>query len=453
MRAVTTQLSQRVETLMELPPQAETRPAASGAPSRAAVPRPAPAPAPPVAPAAPAVVQPEMAELHLKLGELAELINNIEIRGSPLAPVRPAAGRPRAGALGRVDRFVAPTPPGPPAASPGSPAGPNAPASTRCPASAGRPAERSAGWLRARRRSRPPPEARGAGEPASGQVDDPEDPKRIRIDLRLVRRELFNELVADREAFDALPLEEKQKVFARSSSDGRRRAGIEVLQKELASRAGRRGDPGHRAAAAAGATPPASTAPAVAATPPRRRRPLRSRRRFPPARPEPPAPRLAPAAPGAGRAAAGGQGAGARDETIDADVGQAPRGQGRARRATRRPGERRRRHAEAARDDLRGDLARARRAAVRRRRRRRAVHPNAVGEAAAGGAATSAIRAGSTPGTTVLPDWIVATTKDPTGSGLKFGIARPMGDALVDLRTTSARNAAWGSASSASRSS
>ena len=57
---------------------------------------------------------------------------------------------------------------------------------------------------------------------------------------------------------------------------------------------------------------------------------------------------------------------------------------------------------------------------------------------------TSALSAGSAPGTTVLPDWIVATTKDPTGSGLKFGIARPIGDALVDLRTTSARNAALG---------
>ena len=47
-------------------------------------------------------------------------------------------------------------------------------------------------------------------------------------------------------------------------------------------------------------------------------------------------------------------------------------------------------------------------------------------------------------GRTVLPEWIVATTTDPTGSGLKFGIARPVGDALVDLQRTSARNAALG---------
>jgi phosphoserine phosphatase RsbU/P len=44
----------------------------------------------------------------------------------------------------------------------------------------------------------------------------------------------------------------------------------------------------------------------------------------------------------------------------------------------------------------------------------------------------------------LLPEWIVATTADPTGSGLTFGIARPVGDALVDLQRTSARNAALG---------
>ena len=71
-----------------------------------------------------------------------------------------------------------------------------------------------------------------------GQADDPQDPKRISINMRLVRRELFDELVADREAFDALPLEEKQKVFALIEQRMAGVAqGIKVLQKELASRA------------------------------------------------------------------------------------------------------------------------------------------------------------------------------------------------------------------------
>jgi serine phosphatase RsbU (regulator of sigma subunit) len=48
------------------------------------------------------------------------------------------------------------------------------------------------------------------------------------------------------------------------------------------------------------------------------------------------------------------------------------------------------------------------------------------------------------PGTTVLPMWIVVTTADPMGSGLKFGIARPLGESLDQLRRTSIRNAGLG---------
>jgi serine phosphatase RsbU (regulator of sigma subunit) len=47
-------------------------------------------------------------------------------------------------------------------------------------------------------------------------------------------------------------------------------------------------------------------------------------------------------------------------------------------------------------------------------------------------------------GTTRVGDWIVVSTADPTGSGLRFGIARPVGDSLQTLRRTSARNAAFG---------
>jgi serine phosphatase RsbU (regulator of sigma subunit) len=47
-------------------------------------------------------------------------------------------------------------------------------------------------------------------------------------------------------------------------------------------------------------------------------------------------------------------------------------------------------------------------------------------------------------GTFVQPDWVIVTTNDPTGSGLKFGIARPVGDSLAELRRASARNAAIG---------
>jgi serine phosphatase RsbU (regulator of sigma subunit) len=54
------------------------------------------------------------------------------------------------------------------------------------------------------------------------------------------------------------------------------------------------------------------------------------------------------------------------------------------------------------------------------------------------------LRPGAKPGTTRLPEWIVVTTADPTGSGLRFGIARPVGDALSEVRTTAARTAGLG---------
>ncbi len=47
-------------------------------------------------------------------------------------------------------------------------------------------------------------------------------------------------------------------------------------------------------------------------------------------------------------------------------------------------------------------------------------------------------------GKTTLPDWIVFTTQDPSGSGLRFGIARPVGDSLDQLRRTAGRNAGLG---------
>ncbi len=56
----------------------------------------------------------------------------------------------------------------------------------------------------------------------------------------------------------------------------------------------------------------------------------------------------------------------------------------------------------------------------------------------------AAVKADMPAGTTVLPDWIVVTTSDPGGSGLKFGIARPVGESLNQLRRAGARNAGLG---------
>lgn len=48
------------------------------------------------------------------------------------------------------------------------------------------------------------------------------------------------------------------------------------------------------------------------------------------------------------------------------------------------------------------------------------------------------------PATARMADWVVVTTEDTTGMGLKLGIARPVGDSLASLRRTTARNAGLG---------
>jgi serine phosphatase RsbU (regulator of sigma subunit) len=47
-------------------------------------------------------------------------------------------------------------------------------------------------------------------------------------------------------------------------------------------------------------------------------------------------------------------------------------------------------------------------------------------------------------GASTLREWVVIMTEDPTGSGLRLGIARPVGDSLAALRRTAARNAGLG---------
>jgi hypothetical protein len=210
MRAVTTQLSQRVETLVELPPAPEPPPATVARTARPAAPVAPAAPAPAAAPR-PEAIDASAPDFDLKLGDFAEMLKNVEIRGmrggrrfGP-GPDGRLAGRPDGTVVVMVppDRVGAPLPlPTPPGGAPAA-AGAAAPAPPSGPG--GSPIDP------ARRRFGPPPDGRPPGEPAP---EEPVDPKRIRIDLRQIRGELFRELVADRGAFDALPLEEKQKVFA-----------------------------------------------------------------------------------------------------------------------------------------------------------------------------------------------------------------------------------------------
>lgn len=52
---------------------------------------------------------------------------------------------------------------------------------------------------------------------------------------------------------------------------------------------------------------------------------------------------------------------------------------------------------------------------------------------------------GAGPATTSrVGNWIIVTTEDPSGTGLRMGIARPVGDSVAELRRTTFRNAALG---------
>lgn len=47
-------------------------------------------------------------------------------------------------------------------------------------------------------------------------------------------------------------------------------------------------------------------------------------------------------------------------------------------------------------------------------------------------------------GASMFREWVIVMTPDPTGSGLRLGIARPVGDSLNELRRTAGRNAGLG---------
>src|SRR3954468_6884458 len=59
-------------------------------------------------------------------------------------------------------------------------------------------------------------------------------------------------------------------------------------------------------------------------------------------------------------------------------------------------------------------------------------------------AALDVARVDEQPGTKRIDDWVIVTTPDRSGAGLRFGIARPVGNLLKDLRRTTARNASFG---------
>ena len=474
MGVLTAQLTQRVEQLMELPEPSRSEPAeprrTKAQPGTAAPPtsatgtaaaktaaaasearaqaartgatRPATpavvAPAPP-APAAPAVpeppvdAQPSAIEVQQTLGNLADLVNNIEVRG-----LRPRRGPPPEGGFGRDAQGR--TGGAPPGAAGGRFGGPDRLVIPRGPD--GRPIGVPPGG--------PPPDGGGAL---------PADPDRIVVDLREIRRQLFDELVKDREAFDELPPEDRQKVFA--TIDERMQdvaQGVAVLKKALASRAldVRTQDVLSAATGASAGTLPSAPAPprppATIATAPQ------SPAAAPAAAPAPvagskPAPAPVPTAAPAPAAPA--------PRTAPAPAAAAPVQPGAMKKSTSLSGRRLAVKVErggqvVSQVNADVDLPKLLAAVFESTERERGELPFAIGEKGELYTATPADKgrieslgpaaraASATTRTTVLPDWVVATTPDPTGTRLRFGIARPVGEALRELRASTARDAGLG---------
>lgn len=458
MSTVTAQLSQRVESLMEIetaPVAAPTSAAASPTTLPATTTEPRPGAAAGTVADATAAAQAERARFEAQLGEnFAAMLKNITIvDGRGRRGGRRGGGGPPPG-----------TPDGTSPARGGDPASPpSGGPSTGDPPVDGRGGRGSPG-------DPGNPDGRRFG-PGRGSEPDP-DPTRIRIDLGRVRGEVISELIPDRQAFDALPLEERQRTFAQI--DQRMRGvqqGIDVLRTELESRAvaideirtqaangnasSALGGPPAPAGSASpapeetptqGADGPATNAsaagPPSAVVPPATTPPVATAPPAPvpaaPSAPVAPAP-VAPPAPGPPVQAAAsalqrstelsGRRFAVRLERDGQIVGEV-----------------------GADIDLPMLLAEV----FQTTSRDRGEVPFAVGQDGELFAPSDTDKVtleglqmpvpgpDAAPGTTIFPDWIVATTPDPIGAGLTFGIARPVGDALRELQQTSARNAALG---------
>jgi serine phosphatase RsbU (regulator of sigma subunit) len=519
MQVVTTQVSDRVERLMDMPMTAATPTGTSGTSGTSATSRPptktsqtrtvarnttrpstAPAaPAAPSAPAAPAAAPAPVTvvdsrgiegQVAASLGEVALLLNNVEFRGlgrmgggfnAPNAtggrggrggaPLDAAAAEAalRAGTLPRSAPNQTPPPAGrADAPRDGAPQqraeGPSDSAGRRG-GPPGQPGQRY--------RYDGPPRGRPPGDAgaASGQrgdtwiVSPDADPTHMKIDMAPIRRELYREL-APGGSLDQLTPEERQRIGREVNQrmlgivQGMQLSAAEIQKKvELAKQqaAQTAASAEGKASAAAGGEPPAPPAapppvsapmagapippveppalPAATAPKPpsiavvRPATPAPSAAKAAPAAPQPaPAPQAQPAPrPMTRKAALTGTQLNVRLESGGEVVKQV--------------------NAEINLPNLLATV-------FANTRRDSGEIPFAVGKDGHLYAPTDADRArlgtldvsrvDDTPGTKRVGDWIVVTMPDKTGAGLRFGIARPVGNLLSELRRTTARNAGFG---------
>lgn len=466
MEIVTAQLGQRVERLMDATSASATEPAQTAAMPAATTPA-VPATTAAAAPAAPAVVTNVAADastatgdqVAASFGDLALLLNNVEFRG-----LRGRGGR-RGG-----DRFGNGR--GGPGSAPPSPDGaPQTPSSDNAqpPAPGTRPSgpPNGNGFFRgegrpqfpgdASRSGGPAPEGGGAaatpsspfppGTPrigAPGMPPPPDttpDPNRIRIDMGPIRDDVVRQFVPDGR-LDQLSTEDRQRVFGEVNQRMLGiRQGIEMLQAQVAQRAA------DAKAQAADAKTRADTAKTQAGATVAETTGSNGARG--------PAPAAAPAPAGATPAPAP---AAASPATAKAStVVTAPRTQRRTAISGSRLDVRVEQNGEVvgqanAEINLPNLLSTVFTATHRDRgevpfavaKDGHLYTPTTADKQTIESLHTPATGPDSAPGTTVLPEWVVVTAPDPTGSGLKFGIARPIGSAIADLQRTTARNVGFG---------
>ena len=487
MQVVTAQISERVQDLMDMPMTevtatgtSGTRPATTTTVARNArrtMPIGPPAPRAPSSPPAPVLVtttasiDPKMVEAHVAgaLGEVAMLLNNVEVRG-----------------LGRSGGMFR-NPPGVPGADGrGTPPG----GVPRGAEEAAEPSGRQGDGPRGSRR-RFESGGRAAGGPRADANPDPNpnpstnpdpnlDPSHLKIDLAPIRRELFRELTSG-ETFEQMTPEQRQRVGREVNQrllgivQGMKMSAAEVQKKAEAAK--QQSIEGKAAADAKGsadsevgtAVAPVPPAPAVGAPPaaprapsiqpgsPRQRRPEQPERpeqreaREQPERPEPPEPREQP------------------EPKEQAERKEPP--ERKEPRERREPPEKpmtkkaaltgTKLNVQIERDgqvlqqvDAEINLPNLLATVFANTKRERGEIPFAVGRDGQLYASTEADRArlstldvarvDETPGTKQIDNWVVVTMPDRSGAGLRFGIARPVGNLLHDLRRTTARNAGFG---------
>ncbi len=397
MQLVTAQLSERVEHLMDI---AELQAAADKQASAA------PAPATTTAASVVDVVHDRVAK---SLGEAAMLLNNIELLGL-------RGGGPGRGGDGRGtgSRGVRP----PPAGATGAAGQAN---QTGRSGQAGQTAQPPLRQPRGRPSPPPPaPPAAPATPPAPGAAQAPPatapaDSDRLMVDLMPIRREMYRQLMGETRP-ETLTSEQRQRV---AEEINQRMLGIVQGIKLGAAELQKKAEEAAKEAQAEPAPAPAAGASAVASVP------------------------------------QGARGAAASKPAPSAASPATPRDQKKSSLSGNRLDVKVERNGEVVRQvNAELNLPNLLATVFATTRRDRGEVPFAVGDDGRLYTRSDADRATveslggvaktDGPATARLPAWIVVTTPDPSGSGLRLGIARPVGDSLADLRRAAARNLGFG---------